>query len=87
VNAEFAFHKGSSPVRIDVPTDKLDNCNKLVLENLKKPNFSVENPFYISDTDWINSVWNVMYTAQGDPNMTDEQVVQKLKDEYTAVFE
>ena len=87
VNAEFAFHKGSSPVRVDVPTDKLDNCNKLVLESLKKPNFSVENPFYISDTDWINSVWNVMFTAQGDPNMTDEQVVQKLKDEYSAVFE
>ena len=59
VNAEFAFWKGSSPVRIDVPTDKLDECNTLVLENLGKPNFSVQNPFYISDTDWINSVWNV----------------------------
>ena len=72
VNAEFAFHKGSSPVRIDVPTEQLDACNNLVLDNLKKPNFSVENPFYISDTDWINSVWNVMYTAQGDPNMSDD---------------
>jgi ABC-type glycerol-3-phosphate transport system substrate-binding protein len=86
VNAEFAFYKGSSPVRVDVPTDKLDACNLLVLDNLKKPNFSVENPFYISDTDWINSVWNVMFTAQGDPNMTDDQVIQKLKDEYDAVF-
>ncbi|HZP21491.1 MAG TPA: ABC transporter substrate-binding protein [Bauldia sp.] len=87
VNAEFAFHKGSSPVRTDVPTDKLDECNMLVLENLKKPGFGVENPFYISDTDWINSVWNVMFTAQGDPNMTDQQVVDKLKSEYEAVFE
>ena len=86
VNAEFAFYKGSSPVRTDVPTDKLDACNNLVLDNLKKPNFSVENPFYISDTDWINSVWNVMFTAQGDPNMTDQQVIDKLKSEYDAVF-
>jgi glucose/mannose transport system substrate-binding protein len=86
VNAEFAFYKGSSPVRIDVPTDKLDDCNKLVLDDLKKPNFSVESPFYIADTDWINSVWNTMYAAQSDPNMTTDQVIQKLKDEYAAVF-
>ena len=32
INAEFAFIKGSSPVRLDVPTDKLDACNELVLE-------------------------------------------------------
>ena len=86
VNATFAYYKGSSPVRIDVPTDKLDECNNLVLDNLKKPNFSVENPFYISDTDWINSVWNVMYAAQSDPKMTTDDVIKKLKDEYSAVF-
>ena len=86
VNAEFAFYKGSSPVRIDVPTDKLDDCNKIVLEDLKKPNFSVENPFYISDSDWINSVWNTMYAAQSDKNMTTDQVIAKLKEEYSAVF-
>ena len=39
--------KGSSPVRLDVPTDKLDACNKLVLDSLKKPDFSVQNPFNI----------------------------------------
>ena len=32
INAEFAYLKGSSPVRIDVPTDKLDECNTLVLD-------------------------------------------------------
>jgi glucose/mannose transport system substrate-binding protein len=86
VNADFAFYKGSSPVRIDVPTDKLDACNNLVLDDLKKPNFSVESPAYIGDTDWINSVWNTMYTAQSDPKMTTDQVIQKFKDEYKAVF-
>ena len=54
-------------MRIDVPTDKLDECNTLVLDSLKKPDFSVENPFYIADPDWINSVWNTMFTFQGDP--------------------
>ena len=86
INAEFAFHKGSSPVRIDVPTDKLDECNTLVLEDLKKPGASVQSPFYIADTDWINSVWNTMFTAQGDKAMTTDQVIEKLKSEYDAIF-
>jgi glucose/mannose transport system substrate-binding protein len=86
VNAQFAFYKGSSPVRIDVPTDRLDACNLLVLDDLKKPNFSVENPFYITDTDWVNSVWNVMYAAQSDPKMTTDQVIKNLKDQYAEVF-
>jgi ABC-type glycerol-3-phosphate transport system substrate-binding protein len=86
INAEFAYLKGSSPVRIDVPTDKLDECNMLVLDSLKKPDFSVQNPFYIADPDWINSVWNTMYTFQGDPNMTTDDVIAMLRDEYGAIF-
>jgi len=86
VNATFAYYKGSSPVRIDVPTDKLDACNNLVLDDLKKSNFSVESPFYIADTDWVNSVWNTMYTAQSDPKTTTDQVIKMLKDQYAAVF-
>jgi glucose/mannose transport system substrate-binding protein len=86
VNAQFAFYKGSSPVRLDVPTDKLDACNTLVLESLKKPGFSVENPFYIGDGDWINSVWNTMYTFQGDPTMSTDDAIAMLKKEYDAVF-
>jgi ABC-type glycerol-3-phosphate transport system substrate-binding protein len=86
INAEFAYHKGSSPVRLDVPTDKLDACNTLVLDSLKKPGFSVENPFYIADSDWVNSVWNTMFTFQGDPKMTTDQAIEMLKKEYDAVF-
>jgi len=87
VNAQFAFYKGSSPVRVDVPTDKLDQCNMLVLDNLKKPNFSVENTNYIADADWQNSVWNVMFSYQSDTKMTADDVIAKLKDEYKAVFQ
>ena len=86
INAEFAYFKGSSPVRIDVPTDKLDACNKVVLDSLAKPDYSVQNPFYIGDLDWINSVWNTMFTFQGDPDMTADQVIEMLKEEYDAVF-
>jgi ABC-type glycerol-3-phosphate transport system substrate-binding protein len=86
VNAEFAFHKGSSPVRIDVPTDKLDACNTLVLESLKKPNFSVENTNYIADPDWQNSVWNTMFTFQGNPKMTTDDAIAALKKEYDSIF-
>ncbi|MFI0842992.1 ABC transporter substrate-binding protein [Mesorhizobium sp. IMUNJ 23232] len=86
INAEFASIKGSSPVRLDVPSDKLDACNQLVLESLKKPGFSVQNPFNISDPDWQNSVWNTMYTFQGDPDMTPDDVIEAFKSEYAAIF-
>ena len=71
---------------IDVPTDKLDACNKVVLDSLAKPDYSVQNPFYIGDLDWINSVWNTMFTYQSDPDMTADQVIEMLKEEYDAVF-
>jgi ABC-type glycerol-3-phosphate transport system substrate-binding protein len=86
INAEFASIKGSSPVRLDVPGDKLDACNQLVLDSLKKPGFSVQNPFNITDTDWLNSIWNVMYTFQGDPSMTTDDVITQLKEENAAIF-
>jgi ABC-type glycerol-3-phosphate transport system substrate-binding protein len=86
INAEFAYLKGSSPVRLDVPTDKLDACNELVLESLSKPGFSVQNPFYIADGDWINSVWNTMFTFQGDPSMTTDDAIEMLRSEYEAIF-
>jgi ABC-type glycerol-3-phosphate transport system substrate-binding protein len=86
VNAEFASFKGSTPVRVDAPTEKLDACNKLVLESLQKPGFSVQNPFYIGDADWISSVWTAMFTFQGDTSMTTDDLIELLKSEYDAVF-
>ncbi|MGR3661635.1 MAG: ABC transporter substrate-binding protein [Paracoccaceae bacterium] len=86
-NANFASFKGSTPVRIDAPVDKLDACNKLVLDSLQIPGFSVQNPFYIGDTDWINSVWNAVFTFQGDSDMTVDDVIATLKDEHAAIFD
>lgn len=87
LNAEFAYYKGSSPVRLDVPTDRLDACNELVLESLSKPGYSVLNTFYVADLDWQNSVWNALYAYQSDSDMTVDDVIERLKDERAAVFD
>lgn len=44
------------------------------------------NPFHISDSDWINSIWTTMYTFQGDSDMTTDDVVETLRSEYEAIF-
>lgn len=87
LNSEFAAHKGSTPVRSDAPKDKLDACNALVLDSLAKPGFSVLNPSYIGDQDWINSVWNAIFTFQGDDSITIDDFVATLKSEHGAIFD
>ena len=86
VTAEFAAKKGSTPVRTDVDPSALDVCNKVVLDSLAKPDMSVQNPFNISDADWVRSVWNVMFKFWGDPNETSDDVIKQLKDQYDQVF-
>jgi glucose/mannose transport system substrate-binding protein len=86
VTADFAAKKGSTPVRLDAPTAGLDQCNLLVLDSLKKPDFSVQSPFNISDADWVRSVWNVMFKFWGDQSMTSDDVVKELKDQYDTIF-
>jgi glucose/mannose transport system substrate-binding protein len=86
ITAEFAAKKGSSPVRLDAPTADLDQCNVLVLDSLKKPNFSVQSPFNISDSDWIRSIWDIMFKYWGDPKMTTDDVIKQMKDQYQTIF-
>ena len=56
------------------------------MDSLKKPDFSVQSPFNISDADWVRSVWNVMFKFWGDQNMTSDDVVKELKDQYNTIF-
>ncbi len=86
VTAEFAAKKGSTPVRSDVDPASLDICNKVVLDSLAKPDMSVQSPFNISDSDWVRSVWNVMFKFWGDPSMTSDDVIKELKDQYDTIF-
>jgi ABC-type glycerol-3-phosphate transport system substrate-binding protein len=85
-NGEFAALKGATPVRTDAPASSLDQCNRLVLDSLKREDFSVQNPYYVGDTDWINSVWNTMYTFQCDERMSPEDVLRRLQSEHRAIF-
>jgi glucose/mannose transport system substrate-binding protein len=85
-NAEFAALKGATPIRTDAPASAMDQCNQLVLNSLTRADFSVQNPFYVGDSDWINSVWNTMYTFQCDDRMSTEDVLRRLRSEHRAIF-
>ncbi len=86
VSGEFAQKKGASPARLDAPAELLDQCNEIVLDLLKVPNGTVQNPFNITDADWHQTIWSVMYTFWSDPNQTTDDVIENLKDEYDAIF-
>ena len=85
-NGEFAALKGATPIRTDAPASGLDQCNQLVLNSLKRADYSVQNPFYVGDSDWINSVWNTMYTFQCDERMSTDDVLRRLRSEHRAIF-
>ncbi|MCB1518809.1 MAG: carbohydrate ABC transporter substrate-binding protein [Hyphomicrobiaceae bacterium] len=85
IAADFAAKKGSTPVRSDAPSGAMDICNTVVLDGLRDIG-GVQNPFNITDGDWHMSIWNVLFEFQSDPNMTDDDVIAGLKDEYDAIF-
>ncbi len=85
-NGRFAALKGSTPVRTDAPASALDQCNQLVLSSLQRGDFAVQNPFYVGDSDWINSVWNTMYTFQCDERLSVDEVLRRLRSEHRAIF-
>jgi ABC-type glycerol-3-phosphate transport system substrate-binding protein len=85
-NGEFAALKGATPVRTDAPVSGMDACNQLVLSSLQRADFAVQNPFYVGDSDWINSVWNAMYTFQCDERLSTEDLLRRLRSEHRAIF-
>ncbi len=84
--AAFSANKGSSPIRFDAPADALDICNTVVLDALQDPTMGVQNPFNISDGDWHNSIWDVMFNFWSDPTMTTDEAVEELKYAYDAIY-
>ena len=85
-NGKFATLKGATPIRTDAPAGGLDQCNQLVLNSLTAADVAVQNPFYVGDSDWINSVWNTMYTFQCDERMSTEEVLGRLRSEHRSIF-
>lgn len=86
ISAAFAAEKGSSPVRLDVDMSALDECSRAVVETLEQPELGFVTPHNLTDPDWIDSIWNIVFNYWSDPNMTAEQVIEDLKSEHDAIF-
>jgi glucose/mannose transport system substrate-binding protein len=86
VSAEANKRKGSTSPRADAPKDLMDECNQVAMDALNVPNGQVANPFNITNTDWHNSIWTVMYNFWSDKNMTTEDVIAALKEEHEVIF-
>jgi glucose/mannose transport system substrate-binding protein len=86
IAAEFAAKKGSSPVVTNVDMSQLDICSEAVVETIKQPGGGYVTPHNLTDPDWIDSIWNVMFNYWSDPAMSEADVIQQLKDEHDAIF-
>lgn len=86
VQADFAKAKGSTPVRLDAPQDSLDACSKEVLKIVADPKHQVQNPHAISDADWENSIWDVVFNFWSDPNMSVDDAISKIKENYQTIL-
>ncbi|MBI4921690.1 MAG: carbohydrate ABC transporter substrate-binding protein [Devosia nanyangense] len=86
VSAKANQQKGSTSPRADASTEFQDDCNKVAMAALNVPNGQVANPFNITNSDWHNAIWTVMYNFWSDKNLTTDDAVQALKDNYDQVF-
>lgn len=86
VQAEFAAAKGSTPVRLDSPAASLDACSTEVLNILSDPSHQVQNPHSMADADWQNSIWDVVFNFWSDPNMSVDDAIAQLQDNYDTIL-
>ena len=86
VNTAFAAKKGSTPVRTDIDLDSLDACSKEVLTILQDPDHQVQNPHSMVDADWQASIWEVAFNYWSDPDMTVDDAVEELKENFDIVL-
>ncbi|MCS6758320.1 MAG: hypothetical protein MO852_03960 [Candidatus Devosia euplotis] len=61
VSGAFAQAKGATPARLDAPSELLDQCSQVVIDQLKVDNGSVMNPFNVTDFDWHQAIWSAMF--------------------------
>ena len=86
VSAQSNKFKGSTSPLKDAPSEFLDECNKVAMDALNVPNGQVANPFNITNTDWHNAIWTVMYNFWSDKSQTVDDVKAALVDEHDAIF-
>jgi glucose/mannose transport system substrate-binding protein len=86
IQADFALAKGSTPVRLDAPADKLDDCSKEVLGALADVNKQVPNPHNTADEDWRGALDIVSFNYWSDPNMTTDAAIEELKEQFDTIL-
>jgi glucose/mannose transport system substrate-binding protein len=86
ISAESNMHKGSTSPRADAPTEFQDECNKAAMDALNVPNGQVLNPFNVTNSDWHNAIWQVMYNFWSDKSQTTDDAVAQLKEQYETIF-
>ena len=86
VSAKANQAKGSTSPRSDAPTEFRDACNQVAMDALNVPGGQVANPFNITDTDWHNAIWTVMYDFWSDKSQTPDDAIAGLKENYEAIF-
>ncbi|WP_432254773.1 ABC transporter substrate-binding protein [Limimaricola sp. AA108-03] len=86
INAEFAYEKGATPIRTDVPTDRLDICSIKTLEMLEDPAAQVQNPHSMTDADWQSAIWETAFNFWSDPSMTTEEAITELRDSFDVIL-
>ncbi len=86
VQAAFASEKGSTPVRLDATGD-IDACSQEVLHLLEDPEHQVQNPHSMVDADWQSSLWDVVFNYWSDPEMTADEAIDELVENYEITLE
>jgi glucose/mannose transport system substrate-binding protein len=86
ISAQSNKFKGSTSPRADAPTEFQDECNKVAMAALSVPNGQVANPFNITNSDWHNAIWQVMYNFWSDKSQTTDDAVAALKEQYETIF-
>lgn len=86
VQSDFAANKGSTPVVLNAPTDKLDECNQNALAILKDPERQVPTPHNTADADWRASIWQILFKFWSDPSMTEDAAIAELNTAYDSIF-
>ncbi len=86
IQGEFAKVKGSTPTRLDAPKDSLDACSDAVLNVLNDPAKQVPNPHNTADADWQNSIWDVVFNFWSNPDMSVDDAISQMKDNYETIL-
>jgi glucose/mannose transport system substrate-binding protein len=86
VQSDFAAAKGSTPVVLNAPTDKLDECNQNALAILQDASKQVPTPHNTADADWRASLWQILFKFWSDPAMTEDAAIAEMETAYDSIF-